>query len=111
MNKLSQQSSMSCFQSCSLTRPVAAVAERPEEVGKEGAGGKGGDGEEASEHCAPGSAPPPQPTAGARQDRPADRKQPGTSHLSPAAAQPESARHPAGSQEGYPTQVSIICYL
>lgn len=55
--------------SVALTHP--AVAESPERGGEEGAGGEVGGGEEASEHCAPGPAPPPQPAAGAHQERPA----------------------------------------
>lgn len=77
-----------------------AVAESPEESSKEGANGKGGVGEEASKHGASGAAPAPQPAAGPCEERPAHWAQPGAAHPSPAAAQPESAYHPAGSQKG-----------
>lgn len=81
---------------CSLNHPVAAVAKSPEEGSKEGAGDKGGGRKETSQHCASGPAPPPSSAAGAHHGRPAGWTQPGTPHPSPEAAQPESARHPAG---------------
>lgn len=87
-------------------RPLPAAPESPEEGGEKGAGGEVGGGEEASEHGAPGPTSPSQPAAGARQEGPAGRTQPGATHPRPKAAQPESARHPAGGQEGQPTEVS-----
>ncbi|KAM7377830.1 hypothetical protein PAMA_012973 [Pampus argenteus] len=74
----------------------SSAAEGPEEGGEEGAGGEGGDGAEAAEYGAPDPAAPQQPAAGARQERPAGRTQPGASRSRPAAAQPEPARQPAG---------------
>ena len=99
---------MSRFSIRSLTHPAPAVAESPEKSCEKGAAGEGGCGEEASEHGAPDTASPPQPAAGACEERRAGRTQPGAPHPSPAAAQPESACHPAGSQEGQPTEVSVI---
>lgn len=98
-----------------LSDSYPAVAESPEKGGKKGADSEGGGGEEASWHCAPGPAPPPQPAAGARQARPARWTQPGPTRPSSTAAQPESARRPAGSQEGRQAEVGVaaepgICY-
>lgn len=92
-----------------MNHPAPAAAESPEEGSEKGPGGEGGGGEEASEHGAPGTASPPQPAAGAHQERRASRAQPGTPHPSPTAAQLESARHAAGGQEGQQTEVSVIC--
>lgn len=84
------------------------VAESPKEGGKEGADDEDGGREKAPEHRAPGPAPSSQPAAGARQERPADWMQPGSPHPSPATAQPDTARCPAGSQKGHQADVSFI---
>lgn len=77
--------------------PSAAAAQSPEEGGEERAAGQGGAGKEASKRGAPGSAPSSRSAAGAREERPAGRKQPGTSHSSSKAPQPKSACHVVGS--------------